>query len=73
MMITGSTPWSITIDVGEYFFVARGEWTLEPKFYLDHFERDGVREYSLEKIREYKRYLSRETAERGWIVEVDEA
>lgn len=73
MMIVGSTPWSITIDTGSYVFTARGEWTLEPKFYLDHFERNGSRETSTEKIRAYARHLLRDAVERGWIIEIDDA
>lgn len=68
-MIVESTPWSITIDAGQYRFIARGEWTLEPKFYVYSFEQDGVQAMSPARIAAYASQLLQVAAEKGWVID----
>lgn len=69
-MIAKSTHWSITIDAGRYRFTAKGEWTLEPKFYVYSFEQDGVQVTSPATIEAYASQLLQVAAEKGWVIDL---
>jgi len=74
-MIIYSTPGSITWENdGEQRITFQGEWTLEPKFYLDLTETvywDGTRRRLAEdELRNVLNSLLADANEKGWVVEI---
>lgn len=74
-MIIYSTPGSITWEKdSEQRITLQGEWTLEPKFYLDIPDMvywDGTRQYLAEdELREALNSLLADANEKGWVIEI---
>ena len=74
-MILGSTPGSITWGTNEdHCVIFRGEWTLEPKFYLDmssllFWENTAPKRFLTQSERAHALQMLRiDASKKGWIL-----